>query len=237
MTRQTASPTQRVMLPFAIITSQSCCRCPTLLLGTSSAVSTSSTPGSASAFSQWMSITLARGYFERTADAYTIPSISTSSGYSPYPSTFSLTSRRKAFFPTPYTSPFSRFASIFSSPRRIAAASWIPSMIFLYPVQRQIFPFSAVLISSSVGSGTRSIKAFPAITIPGMQKPHCTEPFEPKAYTKASFSSSVRPSVVMIFFPAASFVVSTQDFTAFPSTTMVHVPQAPSLQPSLTECR
>ena len=184
-----------------------------------------------------MSSTLARGYFERTADAYTMPSISTSSGYSPYPSTFSRTSSRKACFPTPYASPFSSDSSIFSSPRRIAAASWIPSIIFLYPVQRQIFPFSAVLISSSVGSGTRSMSAFPAITIPGMQNPHCTEPLDPKAYTKASFSSPLSPSVVMIFLPTASFVVSTQDFTALPSTMIVHVPHAPSLQPSLTECR
>ena len=110
-------------------------------------------------------------------------------------------------------------------------------MIFLYPVQRQIFPFKATLISSSVGSGTLSISALPAMTMPGVQNPHCTEPIAPKAYTNASFSASLNPSVVMMFFPAARLVVRIQDLTAFPSTTIVHVPQAPSLHPSFTECR
>ena len=164
-------------------------------------------------------------------------SISTSSGYSPYPNTFSRTSRRKARLPTPYSSPFSRSSSICASPRRIAAASSIPSMIFLYPVHRQILPRIAFLISSSVGSGFLSINAFPAITIPGVQNPHCTAPLAPNAYTKASCSRLLSPSSVKIFFPAALRVVRTQDFTALPSTTMVQVPHAPSLHPSFTECR
>ena len=122
-----------------------------------------------------------------------------------------------------------------SSPRRMAAALLMPAMIFLYPVQRQTLPLIALFISSSVGSGSRSIRALAAITMPGMQKPHCTEPAVPKAYTNASFSRRLRPSTVMMFLPTALSVVRTHDFTAYPSTTIVHVPQAPSEHPSLTE--
>ena len=74
-TRQMASPTQRVMSPLAMNTSQSCWMWPTLLLGTSSAVRTASTPGRARAALASMSSTRARGYWERTAEAWTMPSI------------------------------------------------------------------------------------------------------------------------------------------------------------------
>ena len=59
-TRHTASPTQRVMSPTSIITSQSCCRWPTLLCGTSFAVSTPTTPSIASASEASMETTRAR---------------------------------------------------------------------------------------------------------------------------------------------------------------------------------
>ncbi len=68
-TRQRASPTQRVTSPWAIITSQSCWMWPTLLLGTSWAVSTASTPGRARAGAASMLSTRALGYSERTAEA------------------------------------------------------------------------------------------------------------------------------------------------------------------------
>ncbi len=92
-----------------------------------------------------------------------------------------------------------------------------------------------VLICSSVGSGSSAISAAPAMTMPGMQKPHCTAPTAPKAYTKASRTSSGRPSTVTMLRPAARAVVSTHALTAAPSTWMVQVPQAPSEQPSLAE--
>ena len=74
ITRHNASPTHRVTSPTAIITSQSCWRWPTLLWGTSRAVSTPSTPGRARAFSVRISRIRALGYLERRAEAYTIPS-------------------------------------------------------------------------------------------------------------------------------------------------------------------
>ena len=45
-------------------------------------------------------------------------------------------------------------------------------MIFLYPVQRQMFPRSAYFTSSSVGFKLFCNNAVPAITMPGIQKPH-----------------------------------------------------------------
>ena len=44
-----------------------------------------------------------------------------------------------------------------------------------------MFPFRAERISSSVGFGFRSSSALPAITMPGVQNPHWTDPLVPKA--------------------------------------------------------
>ena len=83
------------------------------------------------------------------------------------------------------------------------------------------------MISSSVGLGFLSIRALPDITIPGIQNPHCTAPFDPNAYTNASFSKSLNPSTETMFIPCALFVVITQALVAFPSIIIVQVPQAP----------
>ena len=78
-----------------------------------------------------MSSTRALGYSDRTAEAWTMPSMRTSSTYSPRPRTLSRTSERKARSPTPKVSPRSRAGSMAASPRRMAAARRMPSMIFL----------------------------------------------------------------------------------------------------------
>ena len=57
----------------------------------------------------------------------------------------------------------------------------MPSMIFLYPVQRQRLPRIAVLISSSIGSGFCLSNPAALMTIPGVQKPHWTDPLTPNA--------------------------------------------------------
>ena len=72
-----------------------------MLWGTSSAVRTASTPGRARAAEGSMSSTLARGYWERTAEACAMPSRYRSSQYAPVPSTLARTSVRKARAPTP----------------------------------------------------------------------------------------------------------------------------------------
>ena len=72
-----------------------------MLQGTSWAVSTPTTPSMAWASSASMDSTRARAYCERTADRWAMFSISTSSGYTPVPSTLSRTSTRNARLPTP----------------------------------------------------------------------------------------------------------------------------------------
>ena len=56
-------------------------------------------------------------------------------------------------------------------------------MIFTYPVQRQMLLRMAKAASSRVGSGLTSSSALAEMTMPGMQKPHCTAPASPKAKT------------------------------------------------------
>ena len=46
------------------------------------------------------------------------------------------------------------------------------SNIFVYPVHRQRFPSIALRISSSLGSGFESKRAFNVSIMPGVQKPH-----------------------------------------------------------------
>ena len=107
-----------------------------------------------------------------------MPSIWISSAYLPQPCTFSGTSRRWARWPTPVTAG----ADKCSAPsRKSRAARRMASMIFLYPVQRQILLRMATAASSRVGSGFRSMRPLAHSTIPGMQKPHCTAPAAPKA--------------------------------------------------------
>ncbi|MBQ6312198.1 MAG: hypothetical protein IJI30_02825 [Lachnospiraceae bacterium] len=79
------------------------------------------------------------------------------------------------------------------------------------------------------------MRALAASTMPGIQKPHWTDPHDPKAKTKASFSLRDSPSTVNMSLPTALAVVITQERIGFPSIRTVHVPQAPSEQPSLTE--
>ena len=54
-------------------------------------------------------------------------------------------------------------------------------MILTYPVQRQILLRMAKAASSRVGFGFASSSALAEMTIPGIQKPHCTAPASPKA--------------------------------------------------------
>ena len=63
----------------------------------------------------------------------------------------------------------------------MAAASEMPSMIFLYPVQRHTFAADGLFDLVLGGVGHVVDQPAPAITMPGMQKPHCTAPTAPNA--------------------------------------------------------
>ena len=65
--------------------------------------------------------------------------------------------------------------------RKSSAESKMASMIFTYPVQRQMLLRMAKAASSRVGLGFWSSRPLAHITMPGMQKPHCTAPAWPKA--------------------------------------------------------
>ena len=138
-----------------------------------------------------------------------------SSTYSPYPNVFSLASTRCTRSPSFQVNSF--FGIPFPS-RLIFAANSTASMIFLYPVQRQMLLRSANAISSLVGFGFLSRSPFVQMTIPGIQNPHCTAPASAKAYAYSSFSSSEKPSTVRIDLPSIMESVGIQAFIATPST-------------------
>ena len=73
------------------------------------------------------------------------------------------------------------------------------------------------------------------MTMPGMQKPHCTAPASPNASTYTSFSRSLSPSVVVIGWFSKVDALREQDFTSLPPAMTTQVPQVASSQPSLTE--
>ena len=160
------------------MTSQSWTICPMVLLGTSFAVSTVMQSGCSKAFDTSIRFTRARGYGVRSALPYTMSSNWKSSGNLPVPSTFSATSTRGDRSPTRTSKPRDGTSSPVLKKR---AAISIASMIFLYPVQRHKLPVIALAISSRVGSGFLSSSTLAAMTIPGVQYPHCTAPASPKA--------------------------------------------------------
>src|ERR1044071_512349 len=91
-----------------------------------------------------------------------------------------------------------------------------------------------LLIWSSLGSGSLSIRFLARTTIPGVQKPHCKPPAAIKLSANVSRSSSLKPSRVRIDLPATLFAGTAQDTTALPSTITVQHPHWPvGLQPSL----
>ena len=77
------------------------------------------------------------------------------------------------------------------------AASRIAILTLIWPVQRQIAPARASLISSSLGLVLTSNSAFAVMIRPGVQKPHCTAPYSRNAdCTGCNSLPSSMPSIV-----------------------------------------
>jgi len=93
----------------------------------------------------------------------------------------------------------------------------------------------AALTSARVGDGFWSISALAEITMPGMQKPHCTAPADANAWAYTAFSRGESPSTVSTFFPPSLATSVTQARRFTPSMSTVHAPQAPTPQAFLTE--
>jgi hypothetical protein len=106
--------------------------------------------------------------------------------------------------------------------------------MFSYPVQRQTWPDIASRTSSSVGSGLRSSSHRAVISMPGVQKPHCSPWQAAKAScTGSSAVPDARPSTVATRRPSAMTASTVQDLTGVSSS---HTTQAPQLDVSHPQC-
>ena len=131
------------------------------------------TPSKLSASLKSISLIRALGYFALNATPCTIPETFKSSTYSPKPkvlSSASILPNPSPIKPLQLTSGTSFFSLI------ISAAINIPSSILAYPVHLQILPINAFLTSSFEGFKVLLNNPTELITIPGIQKPHCTAP-------------------------------------------------------------
>src|SRR5712692_5456952 len=88
-------------------------------------------------------------------------------------------------------------------------------------------------MSASVGCGFRSSRFTAAITIPGVQMPHCAPPQAMNAScTACNWSPLAMPSMVLILQPSACSAGTRQLLTMAPSSSTVQAPHSPSPQPS-----
>src|ERR1700704_3567979 len=105
--------------------------------------------------------------------------------------------------------------------------------MFTYPVQRHRLPEIAWRISSSLGFLLRSSSALVVMSMPGVQKPHCSPCFSVKpSCTAWSLPPCSSPSTVVIFAPSACTASTVQDLTGWPSRCTVQAPQWLVSQPT-----
>ena len=90
-------------------------------------------------------------------------------------------------------------------------------------------------MSSSVGFRFSSNNALALITMPGVQKPHCTAPASANAFEYISLSNSLSPSIVSTSLSCSLSTFIVQDLTALPSIKTVQLPHTPTSQPFLTD--
>src|SRR4029077_9607206 len=107
-----------------------------------------------------------------------------------------------------------------------------------YPVQRHRLPEIAWRISCSLGFLLRSSSALVVISIPGVQKPHCSACFSVKASCiGCSLPPCSRLSTVLTLRPSACTASTVHDFTGSPSRCTVHTPQCEVSQPTCVPVR
>ncbi len=105
-------------------------------------------------------------------------------------------------------------------------ATIIESIIFLYPVHLQRLGVNAFSISPRLGSAFRLMSASACITIPGIQKPHCTPPALTKAVANIVLRYQLIPSSVSTCFPTTSFIFLAHASTALSSSCTTQQPHA-----------
>jgi hypothetical protein len=104
------------------------------------------------------------------------------------------------------------------------AARWIARRIRLYVPHLQRIPDIAASMSSSVGFAFCLRSAAAVMIWPDWQYPHWGTSSAIQAFWTGCDLSGDRPSIVVIFFPATSSTVVTQDRMASPSRCTVQAP-------------
>ena len=101
-----------------------------------------------------------------------------------------------------------------------------------------MLPLIATCVCARSGRGCSSSSLAPAISIPGMQKPHCTAP-QPMNACCSGWVPAAPPSPSMVVIRAwwACGAGTRQLITAWPSSQTVQAPHSPSAQPSLAPVR
>src|SRR5512146_192121 len=112
-------------------------------------------------------------------------------------------------------------------------------MILRYPVQRHSTPPIASITSSSEGVLFRSSSAVAAISMPGVQMPHCAAPWRKNESCSRPNSGerAGNPSTVVISQPSAWPAATRHAVTGSPSSSTVHAPQSPAAHPPLVPIR
>src|SRR5439155_21524510 len=101
---------------------------------------------------------------------------------------------------------------------RARCATATAARMLAYPVHRQMFPRRCSRTSSGVADGESSSRAFTAMIMPGVQKPHWKPAVARNAScTGWSLSSRARPSIVSTRRPRASYASTEQALTGKPS--------------------
>src|SRR5882672_6952802 len=119
------------------------------------------------------------------------------------------------------------------SQRIFSAAYCTALMMFTYPVQRHRLPAIASRICCSLGFLFEARSALVVMSMPGVQKPHCSPCFSTKpSCTACSFPPCSRPSTVVTLQPSACTASTVHDFTGWPSRWTVHAPQWLVSQPT-----
>src|SRR5690606_13808136 len=114
-----------------------------------------------------------------------------------------------------------------------SAAARTALTMFWYPVHRHRLPSRPERTSSSSGSGFSFSRSSACMSIPGVQKPHCSAWLSWNACCSGCSSpSSAKPSMVVLSRPSACTANTEQDFTRCPSRWTVQAPQLLVSQPT-----
>ena len=101
-----------------------------------------------------------------------------------------------------------------------------------YPVHRHRLPDISTRTRASSASGTRSTRSRAAISMPGVQKPHCSACSWLNALRNSAIvASSSKPSIVRTSWPSQPTANAMHERAGTPSISTVQAPHTPCSQP------